>query len=96
MEEKVTIEWTYTPEDYLKYEVDKANDTYTIKICDGKARAVCPASIYDRSNIIEAIHDEIEAYFICTKFWKRGVYHLSEHTLRRQYPDGTESRNTFA
>jgi hypothetical protein len=92
MEEKVIIEWTYTPENYLKYEVDKASNTYTIKICDGKARAIFPASIYDRNNVsIKAIHDDIKAYFTSAQVLKRGAFHLSEYTLRRQYPDGTES-----
>jgi len=96
MEEKVYIEWTYTPENYFEGEVEQNRDLYSLQINNGSVRAVLVSSTYDKDNkILGRIHDEVKAFFMGTQVVSHRPYNLSKYTLYRQHSDGRKDVTVF-
>ena len=88
MEEKVTLEWRFTPENFFEVLFEHKVERCTFDIKDGKV-------IADVSAIEEkeytSIHDELNGFFLGAQLIGHQRYTLSNFDIIRACPDGSRS-----
>ena len=96
MEEKVIIEWTFTPENHFEDEIKQDRGAFELEIVNGRVSATLSASIYDRNNkILDGINSEVNALFMGVQVVSHKPFNLSKYTMYRQYPDGRKDVTVF-
>lgn len=96
MDETITIEWTFSPEDYIEHIIKEPQ--LEITISNGKIKAILPASIYDSdTEIPEKLQNRIRAFFNGIMILRRESYTLSNYnTMERSGSDGKKHYTLFA
>jgi hypothetical protein len=88
MEDRIIIEWTYTPETYFESDVEEDRGTFKLRIADGKVTATLPASAYDEDDrVLEVIDEQVRALFSGVQVVSHEPFMLSRYTLYRQHLD---------
>src|SRR5207245_9498819 len=88
VEEKVTLEWTFTPEDFFEAPCEHKSERCTFEINDGKVAA--DASAVEESEFGK-IHEELEGLFLGAQLFDHKPYTLSDFAIIRTRPEGFRS-----
>ncbi len=96
MEDRIIIEWTYTPETYFEDDVEEDWETFKLRIADGKVTATLPASVYDEDDkVLDVIDQQVRVLFSGVQVVSHEPFMLSGYTLYRQHPDGGKDVTVF-
>jgi hypothetical protein len=89
MEDKLTLECSYTPADLFEEPFEYSENTYRVEIGDGRVVAtLCGETEEGFENICREIHEEINARFLGAQLDSNRPYELSGYTTTRRSPDG--------
>jgi hypothetical protein len=88
VEENVTLEWTFTPEDFFEVPFEHKGERCTFDIQEGKVIADVSAIA---ENEYTNIHDELNGLFLGAQLIEHGSYTLSDFAIIRIRPDGTRN-----
>jgi hypothetical protein len=88
VEENVTLEWTFTPEDFFEVPFEHKGERCTFDIQEGKVIAdVSALAATEYTNV----HDELNGLFLGAQLIEHQRYTLSHFDIIRTYPDGSRS-----
>jgi len=80
MDDSITIEWTYTPEDFFEEPFIKKVGEYEFNIYEGKANAFLRGTTYDNDHLIEdRIYQVLEDIFLAAKAINQKKYNLLKY-----------------
>ena len=94
--EKVILEWKYTPPDFFEDHYQIENKNYQIDIDSGGLKATVTPSYYNaHENIILEIHEEINSHFLGAQTLNFKLFNLLKPTMHRLHPDGRKDITIF-
>jgi len=92
----VFLEWTFSPPDYFEEAFVIKRDSYTMTIGEGTAKAHAdPAAYNDSRELRNALHNELNDYFLGVKLLTHEPYKLSNASMFRRSSDGREIETVF-
>src|SRR5262249_45936640 len=88
VEERVTLEWTFTPENFFEVPFEHEGERCTFDIKEGKV-------IADVSALAESeytnVHDELNGLFLGAQLIQHGAYTVSDYVTVHTRSDGTRN-----
>src|SRR3712207_6552937 len=92
MEEKIVLEWSYTPESYFEEKVMRSGNGYAMEIDNGRVTATLSTQTYlENTSILKQLDDELKALFAGAQVASHQSYTLSRYVMHRYHRDGTRS-----
>jgi hypothetical protein len=88
VEERVTLEWTFTPRYFFEVPFEHQGERCTFNINNGKV--VADVSALAESECTN-VHDELNGFFLGAQLIEHGSYTLSDFAIVRIRPDGTRN-----
>jgi hypothetical protein len=88
VEERVTLEWTFSPESFFEVPFEHQGERCTFNINNGKV--VADVSALAESEYTN-VHDELNGFFLGAQLIEHGSYTLSDFAIVRIRPDGTRN-----
>lgn len=95
-EDRIVLEWCYSPKDYFEEPFRRNRDHYELEIDNGRATATVSPQEYERNrSISEEIQNELRDLFAGVQIVTHSPYELSEYTMYREHPDGKKDVTVF-
>jgi hypothetical protein len=90
MVEKLTLEWSYTPADFIEEPFEYDEKDYTVEIKNGRVVATFLGAADEQTeSLLQRIQPEVNARFLGAQLISNKPYQLSGCTTRRTRRDGT-------